>query len=437
MRKYSPVLIVFTAILFATIFSQGQSIPIYAAVEGAAGRTTSGRLPPSDDASAGKAINESFFGADFNGVTVWPPTDGQGQIATLGSIRLWDDDVKWGQINTAKAVYDWMGMDTWIGLAQAQHLDVLYTFGDTPEFAGSIPANSQCNSPTAYSCSSPKDINSDGTGTDADFSAFVTALVTRYKGQIAFYELWNEADCTCYFAGTQAQLVRMGKDAAAIIRSLDKNARILSPSAHGGTMATWFNGYIDAGGAANFDIVDVHMRGAGAENVSPEAFLGIYASVIAETKKHDLSTLPLWDTEHGIKKGQLSDPDELAGYVARELSLRAGVALQRQYDYTWDADSPRGLQGSSSGTAWDQVAGWLIGHTISACVANGTVYTCNLDDGQIVWDTKQSCSEGVCTTSNYTYPAGYTFSHDLSGIRAALSSKTVRIGYKPILLQSK
>ena len=53
----------------------------------------------------------------------------------------------------------------------------------------------------------------------------MTALVNRYKGQIAFYELWNEADCNCYFAGTQAQMVRMGKDAAAIIRSHDPAAR--------------------------------------------------------------------------------------------------------------------------------------------------------------------------------------------------------------------
>ena len=61
-----------------------------------------------------------------------------------------------------------------------------------------------------------------------------------------------------FWSGTTAQIVRMGQDASAIIRSIDPNARILSPSAHGPTMKTWFDGYVAAGGAASFDIVNAH-----------------------------------------------------------------------------------------------------------------------------------------------------------------------------------
>ena len=382
--------------------------------------------------STSKTVKQFFFGADFNGSEVWPPTDGQHQIATLGAIRLWDDGVKWGQIETSKGVYNWASLDAWISRAQAQHLDVLYTFGDTPQWAGSIPKNKPCNSPSEYSCSAPTDVNQDGTGSDTNFSNFVTAVVNRYKGQIAYYELWNEADCTCYFAGTQAQLVRMGKDAAAIIRSKDPAAQILSPSAHGGTMATWFDGYIKAGGAPNFDIVDVHMRGAGSTNTNPEEFLNVYNETMAQIQKNNLTAKPLWDGEHGIKRGQMSDPDQLAGFAAREIALRAGVGLQRQYVYTWD----KNFQGNDSGTAWDVVAGWLIGHTISPCVASGKIYTCNTDNGQIVWDTSQSCSHGSCSTSKYTYPTTYRYWTDLDGKKTALSGRTVGIGYKPIFLTS-
>jgi Cellulase (glycosyl hydrolase family 5) len=380
-------------------------------------------------------IQESFFGADFNGAGVWPPTDGQHQVATLGSIRLWDDGVKWSQIETANGVYNWAPLDNWISKAQAQHMDVLYTIGRTPQWAGSIPKGSPCGPSGPYSCSPPTDVNSDGTGSDAKFSGFITALVNRYKGEIAFYELWNEPDCTCFWSGTQAQLVRMGKDAAAIIRSTDPNARILSPSAHGPTMATWFDGYIVAGGAPNFDIVNAHLRGSNnPPNSDPEAFLTMYADVTAETSKRNLTSLPVWDDEHGIKQNQLTDPDELAGYTARSLVLRAGVGLQRQYVYSWDSAQPYGMQGNESGTAWDVVAGWLIGHSISPCVESGTVYTCAVDDGQIVWDTAQSCSHGNCTTSNYTYPSIYTKKTDLTGTKTSLSGKTVPIGYKPIFL---
>ncbi len=384
-------------------------------------------------------IKETFFGASFNFFTTWPPTDGLGRVATLGTIRLWDDKVKWGQINTTKNSYDWSLLDSYISMAQSLNADILYTFGDTPDYAGTIPGgNVHCLSPSDYSCSPPNDVNTDGTGADAYFSNFVTALVTRYKGQISYYELWNEPDCSCYFAGTQAQMVRMNKDAAAIIRSIDPNAKLLSPSGHVWTLDTWFTPYIQTGGAPTFDIVNFHMRGNGDLNLTPEAFLGTYANITASVAANGLSSRPLWDSEHGIKANEnFSDPDELAGYVARELVLRASVGLPRQYLYSWDDNAPVGLQGNLGGTAYDTVAGWLIGHTIGACAVAGTVYTCDLDDGQVVWDTAQSCSNGSCTTSNYTYPSTYKWQTDLTGTKKGLTETTVPIGYKPIFLTAQ
>ena len=139
-------------------------------------------------------------------------------------------------------------------------------------------------------------------------------------------------------------------------------------------MKTWFDDYVAAGGAANFDIVDAYLRGsANPPNSSPEAFLTMWDDVTTETAKRGLSKLPVWDDEYGIKKDQLTDPDMLAGFTARALILRAGVGVQRQFVYTWDANPPYGLQGSDSGTAWDVVAGWLLNHSISPCVAKGTV----------------------------------------------------------------
>jgi hypothetical protein len=386
----------------------------------------------------GTTITSSFFGADFNGAKVWPPTDGLSTTGTLGGLRLWDSGVKWGQLNTDSGVYNWTGLDAWLDRAASSNQDVLYTFGDTPQFAAAPTAPGPCLQPGAYSCATPTDVNSDGTGTDAMFQAFVTALVTHAAGRISFYELWNEPDCNCFWSGTQAQLVRMGKDAAAIIRSLDPSAKILSPSAHGPTMKTWFDGYIAAGGAPNFDIVNVHMRGTSVTNGTPEAFLTVYGQVQTELEKTNLTALPLWDDEHGILQNQgLTDPDMLAGYTATSLILRAGVGIQRQYIYTWDSHSPYGMQGNASGTAWDQVAIWLIGHSVSPCVATGTIYTCAMDNGQVVWDSSQTCSKGICSTSNYTYPSTYKSYKDILGNKITLSGSTVAVGCKPIMLENQ
>jgi Cellulase (glycosyl hydrolase family 5) len=391
-------------------------------------------------ATTGNTISETFFGASFNFFTTWPPTDGLGRTASLGTIRLWDDMIKWGQVNTSRGSYDWSMFDDWVALSQSLNAEILYTFGDTPAYAGTIPTgnNIHCLAPSDYSCSPPNDVNADGTGTDADFSAFVTAVVTRYKGKIAYYELWNEPDCSCYFAGTQAQMVRMNKDAAAIIRSIDPNAKLLSPSGHVWTLDTWFDAYIQAGGAAAFDIVNFHMRSTGDLNITPESFIGTYSNIKSAVAAHNLSNLPIWDSEHGIRASEnVTDPDILEGYVARELALRAGLGLPRQYLYSWDDNPPVGLQGNLGGTAYNTVANWLIGHSINACVATGTVYTCDVDDGQIVWDTAQTCSAGVCTTSNYTYPASYHWKTDLTAVKTALSGATVPIGYKPIFLTAQ
>jgi hypothetical protein len=391
-------------------------------------------------ASNGNTITLSFFGADFllTGLT-WPGTDSLGQVATLGGLRLWDDDVKWGQINTAANTYDWTQLDSWISMAQGQNLDVLYTFGVTPQFDATLPPPSiHCVGPTIYGCSAPNDVNPNGTGTDATFSAFVTALVTRYKGEIAFYELWNEPDCTCYFDGTDAQLVRMGTDASNIIHSIDPDALVLSPSYHVWTLTTFWDPYLAAGGAATFDIVNFHMRGTGTLNEVPESFLGTYASIEANLQTNNLADRPLWDSEHGIKADEsLPSTNEQAGFAAREVALRAGVGLPRQYMYAWDDVPPVGFQDDLAGTAWNTIASWLIGHSISPCTASGAVYTCNVDDGQIVWDTSQSCSNGVCTYSNYTYPSSYAWQTNLLGSKTALSGKTVPIGYEPIFLTAQ
>jgi hypothetical protein len=388
-------------------------------------------------ASSSNTISLSFFGADFllTGL-IWPGTDSLGQVATLGGLRLWDDYVKWGQINTAPNTYTWTQLDSWISMAQSQNLDVLYTFGVTPQFDATLPPPPiHCVGPTIYGCSAPNDVNPNGTGTDATFSAFVTALVTRYKGEIAFYELWDEPDCTCYFDGTDAQLVRMGTDASNIIHSIDPDALILSPSYHVWTLTTFWDPYLAAGGAATFDIVNFHMRGNGTLNETPESFLGTYASIEANLQTNNLANRPLWDTEHGIKADEsLPDTNEQAGFAAREVALRAGVGLPRQYMYAWDDVAPVGFQDDLAGTAWNTIAGWLIGQTISPCTASGTVYTCNVSDGQIVWDTAQSCSNGTCTYSNYTYPSSYAWQTNLAGAKTALTGTTVPIGYEPIFL---
>jgi hypothetical protein len=42
-----------------------------------------------------------------------------------------------------------------------------------------------------------------------DWGNWVRAVVTRYKGRIKYYELWNEPDAWNWWSGTTPQMLQM------------------------------------------------------------------------------------------------------------------------------------------------------------------------------------------------------------------------------------
>jgi hypothetical protein len=414
-------------------------------------------------------VPATLFGIDQNSASDhWPPTTGQGKAAPATALRLWIwvNDVKWTDIETCDAAkstgyaptdpknpcYNWTNLNTWVRtMAPQAGMDVLYTFGGTPGWATSqvAPPVVGCSVAGTYSCLPPLDVDRTpgsglGDGTDATWIDFLTALVTQYKGQIQFYELWNEPDAPNFWSGTNAQFARLARDAAAVIRATDPAARIVGPSFHGPTAATWFTQYLDLGGAADFDIVNFHGRGDGTANAQPESVIAVYNQAEAVIVAHKLTNLPFWDDEAGWRASDdVDDPDEEAAYVSREYILHASLGLGRFYWYQWDA--PTGghdLQGTKAGTAYAQVADWLVGATISACTEKGTVYSCTLArpggyQGLLLWNTSESCSAGVCGTLPGPAPTGFVQYRDVAGdAPVKIQQSSVPVGAKPILLEN-
>ena len=68
--------------------------------------------------------------SDVLTVTPWP-------VPQIYGLRLWDTDTGWGQINTAKGVYDWSTLDSWIADAATHNDQLIYVFGMTPTWASS------------------------------------------------------------------------------------------------------------------------------------------------------------------------------------------------------------------------------------------------------------------------------------------------------------
>ncbi len=162
---------------------------------------------------------------------------------------------------------------------------------------------------------------------------------------------------------------------------------------------------------------------------------------------------PWFDTEDGWSKANdenFLDQDRESAFLARYSLLQQSMGVERGYWYRWDStqDYAGALWTSSSGpiqavSTWQEVSKWMVGATLStACTVNGTVWTCGFTrsggyQALAVWDAAQDCLKGACSTSSFTVPAGgYTLSRDLTGTEKGITTGTVLIGAKPILLET-
>lgn len=425
---------------------------------GGSGGGTSGGIP------------QTFFGMHIDYPnTPWPNV-------TVGGRRLWDSNTGWSEINTAPGVFDWTEMDTRVNEALSNNADVLYDFGRTPGWAQCASNNAKCGSGNASAacdynttaqggpgqCFPPKDLNADGTGANQNWINWVTAVASRYKGQIKYYEIWNEPSAPAMWQGTDPQLVRMTQDARCIIvgtgcsslssysqTGIDPSAQITTPAFVSDQYTTVYDAmqsYLQAGGGAYVDVIAYH--GYVQWPNPPEQAASDFTKLQGILSSANQLNKPVFSTEGGYGVYHtITDQDQQTAWIARYLLLQQSSGIARSYWYAWDAaDTPFWAQGSGTligGSTYGQIASWLIGATLSSpCAASGTVWQCgytrpNGYKSLAVWDTSKTCQSGTCTTSSFNVPSGYTYSVDLSGNKTSVSGSTVEVGIKPILLENQ
>ena len=80
------------------------------------------------DSLKGQIIPSEMFGLHVKNEQygVWPSI-------SFGSLRLWDNDVAWSNIETAPGVYNWTNLDNAINNARAKGVtDIMYVIAGTP-----------------------------------------------------------------------------------------------------------------------------------------------------------------------------------------------------------------------------------------------------------------------------------------------------------------
>ena len=133
------------------------------------------------------------FSLDFVGMHSLSPTRHWPRVR-FGSIR--PAGTSWGAIEPAKGQFDWHSLDSWVAQAEIHHVQLDYVFLNTPQWASTRPSEPCVGK--RVGCAAPPNLD--------DWSAFITALVTRYRGKISSYELWNEPNGSGFWTGTPKQM---------------------------------------------------------------------------------------------------------------------------------------------------------------------------------------------------------------------------------------
>lgn len=384
-------------------------------------------------------IPSAYFGTHFHRLPVWP-----GVGKAIGGQRLWDADgiptknasgayqdnpvgASWkGIYGSGPSSPNWSGFDAQVNRAVANGAELIMVLG------GAIPTWASSDQTGAAGC------NNYGTGTHAPPNAanddqiwrdWVTAVATRAKGKVRYWEIWNEPYQCSSFVKDPKRLADLVAKARRILKAIDPNNVVLSPSldlndntfldrylqvakaaypageAYGDIWA--FHGYPNLAGKW----LDERVAKTSPSLSYPSAESLIVSRTEPETtydtehlvlntkmvlKRFGQDTRPMWDTESGYlvasAAGGGANDGAGAEFVARHYLLAWAAGLDRSYYYAWDqrsdvdpatgtrywavAGARESVEGdfnfttTKAGTAYAQVSKWLAGATLAGINKN-------------------------------------------------------------------
>jgi hypothetical protein len=419
-------------------------------------------------------------------------------------VRIWSNvsDARWAQIESVKGQYDFTILDQFLAkFYQHSMTDVLYTIGQVPQVESSNPTDTACDfsddtGATFGGCDLPNDINPDGSGSDATYINFVTAIAQHVNdptylqthAPIKYWEPWNEwyrnpivypgdkfwnnFDHVSIYA-TYAQMVRMTEDLRCVVvgkgcvdginypaKGIDPTAKIVSPSDGADvneSLSVFLNFlYCNASpiagsncttGSKGSDAVDVlnsHWYEPPGLGLQPESVIPQVAAYYQNLSSTDQSK-PIWSGEGSWgDDSKITDPDVQVAWVARYYLSGWTAGLKRMYWYGYDSPHygtlwTSGTGMNQAGQAYGTVSKWLYQAKLKTpCSSSNGVWTCSVtlgngNDAEIIWDTNQTCQSSPCPTGTQNIPSNFTNAQDLTGTNSAISG-TVQVGIKPVLL---
>lgn len=315
----------------------------------------------------------------FGGHLMRPAEPSHWPTVPMGSIRTWDArGLQWPDVEPQPGGLRWTQLDDFVDRAQASGYAVVYTFGRVPRWAAAGSVEGCAYTPEACGPPDPEALH-----------RFVTAIATRYRGRIAYWELWNEPQLPEFFAGDLDALVRTVKVISAALRAADPSAVVLSPPGTGDDGPNWFARFLGRAPSRLFDVATFHGYHRG-----PAAAVGALVTRYRQVLDvAGLDRLALWDTE-GSWGRNASLQETSSSYLAEFLIVQFAAGVERVFWYAWDNTLWGSLWSDDTGAqpaaaAYRKVVTWTLGAQLSPCVKKGTAWRCALQRGdtssEVLW----------------------------------------------------
>ncbi len=323
----------------------------------------------------------------------------------FGAWRLWDAGVSWRNMQRQKGEFDFVRLDSWVRLAEKKGIELTYVFGVPPIWASSRPSEAGAYGPG--SAAEPANMD--------DWRQYVRAVVSRYRGRIKNYEIWNEPNWKNFYTGSWPQLATLVHEAALVVKEVDPAARIILPglaSEHGLSV---MDDFLRTGVGRDVDIISYHFYTG---HRAPEVLFGMVDKLRSSLRAAGLENKPIWNTEFGWlvegrgrainpsavgfdSKAPVYSDETAASYIVRAFAILAGLGIERSYYYAWDNesmgifDAKTGQLKPVSNAAFHAIGRWLGGPT-PQCGKGDGFYLCRLGSsgtaGALVWSDRAALS---------------------------------------------
>jgi Beta-galactosidase len=360
----------------------------------------------------------------------------------FGAWRLWDAGVAWLDLEPKKDEWHFEKLDRYVALAERHGVKVLLTLGQTPQWAS---ARSNEAGPYGKGCAAEP-------GNITDWENYVRVLVTRYKGRIEAYELWNEPDFSQipprgFYSGTPEKMVELARVAYRVIKRIDPRAIVASPAVV--AEIERLEPYFRAGGHHYADVLAAHFYVLPPERLLPS--IQKFKSLMA---KYGLQAKELWNTESGFlidNPEQIVKPSMTSGVFSKVLSRKEAAAniaqflilskangISRTYWYAWDnfdmglAKDDSGMP-NAAGLAYDRIVSWIDNAKSLQCnLSAASIQVCNLDRGdmvsRILWSIKGTVAWNLSSNSQARVY------ETLEGQKVRIETTQLQIGNAPVHL---